>query len=104
MLQAFVDLVPLQDLVHLGIERMACRLGNLLGAQKQWFLLRSALALRHTVYDVRNISDVTCFGSKIWTSATGCQVCAFRSAGGLPTLVRALAVRKRYQVDSPSAS
>src|SRR5229473_4642611 len=29
MLQAFVELVPLQDLVDLGVERMTCRPGDL---------------------------------------------------------------------------
>ena len=56
MLQAFVDLVPLQDLVDLGVERVTRCLRDLLRAEKQWFLLRFALAHRHTIYDVWNIS------------------------------------------------
>ncbi len=52
VLQAFVDLVPLQDVVDLRVERVTRRLGNFLRAEKQRVLLRLALAHRHTAYDV----------------------------------------------------
>ena len=52
MLQTLINLVLLQDLVDLVIERVTRRLGNLLGAEKQHRLLRFALAHRHTIYDV----------------------------------------------------
>jgi hypothetical protein len=62
MFQALVDLVPLQDLVDLAIERVTRRFGNLLSAEKQRLLLRFALAHRHTTYDGWNILEVTCLG------------------------------------------
>src|SRR5215469_758039 len=47
MLQSSVDLMLLQHLIHFGVKRMTRRLGNLVGAHPQTFLLRLTLTHRH---------------------------------------------------------
>jgi hypothetical protein len=61
LLRLLVEAVFVQDLVHLGVEGMRGRLGDLFRAHPQPLLLRFASAHGHDYKDVRNVLGVTCF-------------------------------------------
>src|SRR5215472_887816 len=86
MLQSSVDLMLLQHLIHFGVKRMTRRLGNLVGAHPQTFLLRLTLTHRHAFMTSKTFwrSHGLDFyhGLLGWTSSgTGSQITEHRSLG-----------------------
>src|SRR5215472_1487992 len=74
MLQSSVDLMLLQHLIHFGVKRMTRRLGNLVGAHPQTFLLRLTLTHRHAFMTSKTFWRS--HGLDFYHGLLGCRRCA----------------------------